>query len=184
MLKQLLEYLEEESNPKLTNLLPLNSPDYFPIVVKPNKYGYVMLGFDSFHDWYKKNKGKFKDKAKARKVMERTMELIWKAMITDYWVFKMPHRLGSIYILENAHFKSKSFKKWQASRAANKIVRGYNFNLDGKKPYIKWRKGEAYNASYYAYYAYRGDKKSLMGYRGLWGYINSLEHKVYRPNII
>lgn len=165
-------------------MLTQKDPKYFPVVTKYNVHGYMVLGFDDFFRWYKKNKGIQTDKKLSRKVFTRVMELIWKAVIQDYWVFKMPSRLGSVYIIENASFKSKTYKKWNLSKGTNKIVRGYNFNLDGRKPYIKWRKGEFCNNSYFVFYAFRGDKKSLMGYRGLWGYINSLENKVYRPNII
>lgn len=165
-------------------IIKVSDPKYVPPKLDISGAGVLKVFFKDFVTWYKKNGGVIKDTTLAKKAFDSIMLKMWEKIIVDYYVFTLPYDLGSIYIRENATFTKKTYKDWQASRKAGKIVRGYNFNLDGAKPHVRWKKGDGEAYVFYIFKSIRGEKGKLFGYRGLWGYINTLHNKVYRPNIL
>lgn len=150
----------------------------FKYTPSPNKNGYISVSYPDFFKYYSKylpEKTKIKDYNLCRKILEFIFKRIWFYMITELWIFKAPCQMGMFYISENPNTKGV-YKDWVKSKQKGKLVYKYSFLTNGRKPFIKWDKSyyNTINKSCYAFQAFRGDKDTLEGYRGLWGYIKRL----------
>lgn len=158
----------------------------FKYIPKLNRSGYVQVSFPDFFKYYTTSKKitlPIEDYNLARKVIEFIFKRVWFYMITELWIFKAPYRMGMFYISENPYTKG-FYKDWQRSREKGKIVYKYNFETDGRKPYIKWDRDtyKSINRFCYLFKAFRGSTHSLEGYRGLWGHVKEVANNPYKKD--
>lgn len=153
---------------------------------KENVNGYVQCSFAEFFRYYKKHskvESKIQDYTKARKIIEFIFTRIWFYMMTELWLFKLPFKLGIFYISENPNTKG-FFRNWKQTNKKGKLVYQFNMETGGIRPFLKWEKSihVTVNKRMYRFKPFRGEKGSMVGYRGLWDYVKSVYRDPYQKN--
>ena len=106
-----------------------------------NKYGNVVVGYPEMYKFYK-NCG-LKQKPVSYdlyvKILKYVFLKIWWEIITNIWRFKMPFKLGSIYIVDKVGASPK-FKDWAHAKEIGEPVLKYNLHTKGHRFRFKWNK--------------------------------------------
>lgn len=102
---------------------------------------------------------------------------IWHAIITEIWRFRLPFRLGSIYIVDRIN-KGHKYKDWVSSIDKGELVKRYNVHTKGKRFAIKWNK-DTFGPKHHLLYDFKPSRgQSEFGYyvgrRGLARWIKKL----------
>lgn len=155
---------------------------------KLSRRGYLNVTFHHFYNQYykKENKSslKIEDETLARKVFETMMMKVFERMIVDKYIFKMPSRLGMVYIADNIN-TTGFYRDWGSTFKKNsgKIVLKYNHETGGTSPRIRWMK--IVRNKYIDMYRFkptRGVAGEKWGYRGLWDYVLNTFRDPFKKN--
>lgn len=155
--------------------------------VKPNDYGYLVVGPKVIHRMYKNDKRREEPAVKSltlfNKIFKSIMTKIWHAMIKDRWIFKAPAHFGLFYIGEHA-FNKGFFKDKRPGPDHIIEEKKYNFHTNGRIFKFKWNKwGTKFPfKKYYGLKTYRGSKESLTGKRGMAAWIQHCSVDPYTPD--
>ncbi len=85
---------------------------------------------------------------------------IWHAIITEIWRFKLPFRLGSIYIIDRIN-KGHQFKDWETTLQQGELVKRYNTHTKGKRFGIKWNK-DTFGPKHHTLYDFKPTKGQMV----------------------
>lgn len=158
-------------------------------IPKYSRSNYLVVTFPNFfHQYYsKKNKdGEYiEDYNLARKVIESIFLKVFKEMILNHYILKMPYKLGMIYIADNITHKG-FFRDWNDTfeRGGERIILKYNHTTNGTSPRIRWMNLAPSMSSfrYYRFKPIRGEAGEYYGYRGLWSHVKETFKNPFKRN--
>ena len=108
---------------------------------KENAFGNSVVGYKDMYKFYK-NCG-LRDKPVTYKLYVEILKFvflkIWWEIITNIWRFKMPFKLGSIYVVDKVGCSPK-YKDWVDSKEKGEGVKRYNMHTKGHRFRFKWNK--------------------------------------------
>lgn len=138
---------------------------------KPNSKNNLIVGYPHFYKFYSKCDTK-KPPVSSKlysDILQFVFLKIWEEIIKNIWRFKMPFKLGSVYVVDKVGGSPK-YKDWVNSKEKGEEVVKYNLHTKGHRFRFKWNKGIGgpRHLLLYNMYVCRFEKsETIAGSRGL-----------------